>query len=68
MGEVSQWEASYGLIVEFSIEFKTINDWHAISLYTAQKMLSKAGWQDVNETGKQTKHTIANEFGIPEIV
>ena len=68
VGEVSQYEASDSAIIEFSVEFKTINDWHARSVYDAKKQLNVAGWIDTNDDNNLTSHTIANEFGIPEIV
>ena len=68
VGEVSQYEANDGAIIEFSIEFKTINDWHARSVYDAKKQLNVAGWVDTDDNNNLISHTIANEFGIPEIV
>lgn len=68
VGEVSQYEANDGAIIEFSVEFKTINDWHARSVYDAEKQLNVAGWIDTDDNNNLNSHTIANEFGIPEIV
>lgn len=68
VSEVSQYEANDGAIIEFSVEFKTINDWHARSVYDAEKQLNVAGWIDTDDNNNLTSHTIANEFGIPEIV
>lgn len=70
VGEVSQFEASDGLIIEFTVEFKTINDWHARSTYNATKAFgghAEDGFKDKSRKG-EISHTIANEYGIPEII
>lgn len=70
VGDVSQYEASDGSIIEFAVEFKTINDWHARSNYDAVKQFGSDaidGFYDESE-GELFTHSIANEYGIPEIV
>lgn len=67
MGEVSQYEDSTGIIIEFSVEFKTINDWHAHSVYDAWKDLSAGNGFQTIEKGELLSQSIANEYGIPEI-
>lgn len=70
VGDVSQYEASDGSIIEFAVEFKTINDWHARSNYDAVKQFGGNaidGFYDESD-GKLSTHSIANEYGIPEIV
>lgn len=37
-------------------------------MYDAEKQLNVAGWVDTDDSNNLTSHTIANKFGIPEIV
>lgn len=67
VGEVSQYEDSTGIIIEFSVEFKTINDWHARSVYDAWKELGTNNGFETIVNGAVVSQSIANEYGIPEI-
>lgn len=75
VGEVTRYEADDGTIIEFSVEFKTINDWHARSVYNAYKQLDSNGFvttvQSADKDGQEVISyvytAIGNEYGIPEI-